>query len=170
MSSLITQYTSKFKSTPATFTVTVSDGRIPQRVELTPTSQHFPETVSDDIIDKLACDHFTENFSAKLGKWIVSEDSIVSRVMHEIMVDVRAFYYNYSTHKKPKLSKTGRWLSNVSPTDNSICDGMIHVYRFINSFRDDRVQGINSVAVQAKVDAAIKIIELMKEHHEKLRR
>lgn len=116
---------------------------------------------SDDPVERLVAETYTENLDKRAGKFIAHVDlnrayATITNTVLEIVVDA-------STLKNPKQSKLYKWLCEREPLyHNPAAEGYIALYRYIVA--NDIVGTRDNTNPHAR--NVIAILELMKEKYE----
>ena len=129
-------------------------------------SNNNPTPQSDDVIEAIVCGSYRQDWDRKSRKFVINSSRIVLNSMNAIMTELLEFYELHSDHAKPHLTKTYKWLDGAGRSYFETTEDTVHLYRYIRSFWGGPGNTCSRFDNDARVENALKIIELIKEKNE----
>lgn len=132
---LLEQYAESFETSDPVFRLTLDGGgwRISPNLGH-PVSRYRPQPKTDDVLEELVCDSFTESFSLREQKFVIDHHQIANSAMLEIRRSFATFLERQLDMSSPRQSKLYRWFYRELPEGYDFNNDLVVLYKYLYSF------------------------------------
>lgn len=124
-----------------------------------PVHRYRPEPKTDDVLEALVCEHFSEHFDISRGEFTIDSYKIANNAMEEIRNSMSKFLEKNLEMKNPRQSKIYKWFYRGLPNTNDFNDSLCSMYKYMRSFSDEDMRASST----EHINNAIAVMEAIME-------
>jgi hypothetical protein len=137
-------------------------------VSTTPIYRYRPEFIEGDILSKIVCKAYNENFNAERGCFGLNKVAIIETAVKEVREWMVLFIQKNLQMRNPKQSKLYRWAYRNMPRDADFNDGLLLLFKYAVQYTLSG--GSTSYKIQevykVHLDNTLAILDAMREKYE----